>query len=147
VTPWTVAHQSPCPWEFSGKCTGVGCHFSSPRDLPDPGTKPTSAVSPVFQVDSLSDEPLGSLLKQMVKTFKIQCLSKFQIHIVLLTIVTIIRSSEIFLPRSKCLLISWLQSPSAVILEPPKIKSDTVSTVSPSISHEVMGPDAMIFVF
>ena len=52
-----------------------------------------------------------------------------------------------FLPRSKCLLISWLQSPSAVILEPPKIKSDTVSTVSPSISYEVMGPDAMIFVF
>ena len=46
-----------------------------------------------------------------------------------------------FLPRSKRLLISWLQSPSAVILEPPKIKSDTVSTVSPSISHEVMGPD------
>ena len=52
-----------------------------------------------------------------------------------------------FLPRSKCLLISWLQSPSAVILEPPKIKSDTVSTVSPSISHKVMGPDAMIFIF
>ena len=49
-----------------------------------------------------------------------------------------------FLPRSKRLLISWLQSPSAVILEPPKIKSDTVSTVSPTISHEVMGPDAMI---
>src|SRR5574339_521788 len=52
-----------------------------------------------------------------------------------------------FLPRSKHLLISWLQSPSAVILEPKKIKSDTVSTVSPSICHEVMGPDAMIFVF
>ena len=52
-----------------------------------------------------------------------------------------------FLPRRKCLLISWLQSPSAVILEPPKIKSDTVSTVSPSIYHEGMGPDAMIFVF
>ena len=51
-----------------------------------------------------------------------------------------------FLPRSKCVLIAWLQSPSAVILEPPKIKSDTVSTVSPSISHEVMGPDAMIFI-
>ena len=51
-----------------------------------------------------------------------------------------------FLPRSKRLIISWLQSPSAVILEPPKIKSDTVSTVSPSISHEVMRPDAMIFV-
>ena len=52
-----------------------------------------------------------------------------------------------FLPRSKDLLIPWLQSPSAVILEPPKIKSDTVSTVYPSVSHEVMGPDAMIFVF
>ena len=49
-----------------------------------------------------------------------------------------------FLPRSKHLLISWLQSPSTVILEPPKIKS---ATVSPSICHEVMGPDAMIFVF
>ena len=52
-----------------------------------------------------------------------------------------------FLPRSKRLLISWLQSPSAVILEPKKIKSATVSTVYPSISHELMGPDAMIFVF
>ena len=52
-----------------------------------------------------------------------------------------------FLPRSKHLLISWLQSPSAVILEPPKIKSVTISTVSPSICHEVMGPDAMILVF
>ena len=52
-----------------------------------------------------------------------------------------------FLPRSKNLLISWLQSPSAVILEPRKIKSDTVSTVSPSICLEVMGPDAMISVF
>ena len=50
-------------------------------------------------------------------------------------------------PRSKLLLISWLQSPSAVILEPPKIKLATVSTVSPSICHEVMGPDAMILVF
>ena len=49
-----------------------------------------------------------------------------------------------FLPRSKCLLISWLQSPSVVILEPTKIKSDTVS---PSISYEVMGPDAMMLVF
>ena len=49
-----------------------------------------------------------------------------------------------FLPRRKHLLISWLQSPSAVILEPRKMKSATVSTVSPSIYHEVMGPDAMI---
>ena len=52
-----------------------------------------------------------------------------------------------FLPRGKRVLISWLQSPSAVILEPKDIKSDTVSTVSPSICHEVMGSDAMILVF
>ena len=52
-----------------------------------------------------------------------------------------------FLPRGKHLLISWLQSPSAVILEPKKIKSVTVSIVSPSIWHEVMGLDAMILVF
>jgi len=51
-----------------------------------------------------------------------------------------------FLPRSKHLLISWLQSPSAMILEPPKIKSVTISIVSPSICHEVMGLDAMILV-
>ena len=48
-----------------------------------------------------------------------------------------------FLPRSKRLLISWLQSPSAVILEPKKIKSDTISTVSPSICHEMMGPNTI----
>ena len=52
-----------------------------------------------------------------------------------------------FLPRSKHLLISWLQSPSAVILEPKKIKSVTVSIVSPSICHEVMEPNAIIFFF
>ena len=52
-----------------------------------------------------------------------------------------------FLPRSKHLLISWLHSPSAVILEPPRIKSLTVSIVSPSICHEVIGPEAMILVF
>ena len=52
-----------------------------------------------------------------------------------------------FLPRSKHLLISWVQSPSAVILEPRKIKSATVSTLSPSICHGVMGPEAMILVF
>ena len=57
-----------------------------------------------------------------------------------------ILSRFVFLPRSWCLLISWLQSPSAVILEPKKIKSVTVSTFYPSICHEVMGPDAMILV-
>ena len=52
-----------------------------------------------------------------------------------------------FLPKSKRLLISWLQSPSAVILEPPKIKLLTISIASPSICREVMGPDAIILVF
>ena len=52
-----------------------------------------------------------------------------------------------FLPRSKCLLISWLQLSSSMILEPKKIKPATDSIVSPSICHEVMGPDAMIFIF
>ena len=52
-----------------------------------------------------------------------------------------------FLPRKKCLLILWLHSPSAVILEPKKIKSVTVSIVTLTICHEVMGPDAMIFAF
>ena len=52
-----------------------------------------------------------------------------------------------FLPRSKRLLISWLQSPTAVILEPMKIKSVTVSIVCPFICYEVMGPDAMVLVF
>ena len=60
---------------------------------------------------------------------------------------TLSRFVIVFFPRRKHLLISWLQSPSAVILETPKINSDTVSTVSPSICHEVMGPDAMILVF
>ena len=57
------------------------------------------------------------------------------------------RLVKTFLPRNKCLLISWLQSPFAVILEPRKIKSATVSTVSPSICHQLMGPDAMTLVF
>ena len=57
------------------------------------------------------------------------------------------RLFKAFLPRSKHLLISWVQSPSSVILEPKEIKSVTVSVVSPSIYHEVMGPDTMILVF
>ena len=70
--------------------------------------------------------------------------STFVSKIMSLLFVMLSRLVITFLPRSKHLLISWLQSPSAVILEPQKIKSDTVS---PSISHEVMGPDATILVF
>jgi len=71
----------------------------------------------------------------------------FVVKVMSLLLNTLSRLVITFLSRSKCLLISWLQSPSAVILEPQNIQSDSVSSVSPSISHEVMGPDAMIFVF
>ena len=60
---------------------------------------------------------------------------------------TLSRFFIVFLQRRGCLLILWLQSPSAVILKPKKIKSVTVSTFSASVSHELMGPDAMILVF
>jgi len=60
---------------------------------------------------------------------------------------TLSRLLVAFLPRSKCVLISWLQSLSTVILEPKKVKSVIVSIFSPSISHELMGLDAMILVF
>ena len=77
-------------------------------------------------------------------TGKIIALTKstFVRKIMSLLFIMVFNSVITFLPRSKCLLISWLQSPSAVILEPKKIKSDTVSTVSPSICHEVMRQDA-----
>ena len=81
----------------------------------------------------------GKIIPLIRQTFICKVMS------LLLNILSILLTT--FLPRSKRLLISWLQSPSAVILETPKITSDTVSTVSPSICHEVMGPDAMIFVF
>ena len=67
--------------------------------------------------------------------------------VISLLLIMLSRPGITFLPRSKRLLISWLQSPSAVILEPPKIKSATISTISLSVYHEVMGPDATIFVF
>ena len=71
----------------------------------------------------------------------------FVVKVMSLLFNTLSRLVITFLPRSKCLLISWLQSASAVILEPPKIKSVTVSIVSPSICYEVMGPHAMILIF
>ena len=67
--------------------------------------------------------------------------------VMLLLLNMLCRLVTAFLPRSKRLLISWLRSPSAVILEPKKIKSVTISVVSPSFCHEVMGPNAMILVF
>ena len=71
----------------------------------------------------------------------------FVCQVISLLLYTLSRFGIAFLPRSKCLLILWLQSSSAVILEPKKIKSVTVSTFSLSICHEVMEPDDMIFIF
>ena len=70
----------------------------------------------------------------------------FVVKVMSLLLNTLSRFVIAFLPRSKCLLISWLQSTPSVTSGPKKIKSVTVSIVSPSICHEAMGPDAMIFV-
>ena len=90
-------------------------------------------------LQSTSEWPLGRTIALTIWTFVSRILS--------LLFNTLSRFVIAFLPRSNQLLISWLQSPSTVILEPKKVKSVTVSIVSSSIYHEVMGPDAMIFVF
>ena len=130
--------------------------FTSPGDLSNTGIEPRS---PTFQGDSLPDDPQG---KPWRSAFFIVQLSHPYMTIgktIALTTWTFVdkvmsllfnmlsRLAITFLPWSKHLLTSWMQSPSAVILEPRKIKSATVSTVSPSIYHEVMGQDAMIFIF
>ena len=112
ATPWAVAHQAPCPWEFSRHSILFMVQLSHPYIT----TGKTVALTTQTFVRKVM-----SLLRNMLSRFVLA-----------------------FLPRSKHLLISWLQSPCAVILEPPKIKSVTVSIVSLSICHEVMGLDAMI---
>ena len=114
-----------------------------------------------FRMDWLDLLAVQGTLKSLLqhhssKASVLQCSAFFIVQLSLLymtTAKTIALTRRTFvdkvmslLPRSKCLLVSWLQSPSAVLLEPPKIKSLTISTVSPSISHEVMGLDAMILV-
>ena len=81
------------------------------------------------------------------KTIALKTIQTFVSKLVSLLFNTLSRFVIAFFPRSKHLLISWLQSLSAVILEPKKIKSVTVSVVSPYLCHEVMGPDAIIFIF
>ena len=92
---------------------------------------------------------MGQLLHPLVTTGKTIALTiwTFVGKVMSLVFNMLSRLVISFLPSSKRLLISWLQSPSAVILQPKKIKSVTVFIVSPSICHEVMGPDAVIFVF
>ena len=113
----SVPTRLPCPWDSPGKNTGVGCHFLLQ-------CMKVKSESEVAQTRQTFVGQVMSLLFNMLSRFLID-----------------------FIPRSKRLLISWLQSPSTVIQEPKKIKSVTVFIFSPSISHEVMGPDAMILVF
>ena len=112
----------------------------SPRD--------SQESSPAPQFESISSSAL-SLLYAYITTGKTIGLTIWTLagKMVSLLFNMLSRFIVAFLPRSKCLLISWLQSPFAVILEPKKIKSVTVSIVSPSICHEVMELDAMIFIF
>ena len=125
-------NRLPHPWDSPGKNTGVGCHFL----LQCRKVKSVSEVAQSYL--TLSDSKDCSLPGSSIHGI-------FQARVLELGAIAfsniLSRLVITFLPRSKRLLISWLQSPSAVILEPPKIKSDTVS---PSISHQVMGPDAML---
>ena len=119
--------------------------FESPRDSqessPTPQFKSINSSSSAFFIVQLSHSYM-STRKTIVLTREI-----FVGKVMSLLFNKLPRLIIVFLPRNKHLLISWLQSPSAVILEPDKIKSVTDSIVSPSIYHEVMGQDAMIFVF
>ena len=118
----------PRPWDSPGKNTGVGCHFllqcvkvKSEREVPQSCPTLSNAMD-----CSLPGSAVHGIFQARVLEW---CAIAFSI------------------PRSKRLLISWLQSPSTVILEPKKIKSVTVSIVSPSVCHEMLGPDAIILVF
>ena len=112
-----------------------------------------SRVSPTSQLKSINSLALsflaGPTLTSICDHWKTIALTRWTFVDKVLSLLFNMLSRLVitFLPRTKHLLISWLQSPSAVILEPQKIKSVTISTVSPSICHEVMGPDAMILVF
>ena len=117
----------------------------SPRD--------SQESPPIPQFKSINSSVSGSFIVQLshpyMTTGKTIALTRrnFVEKVMSLLFNMLSRLVITFLPRSKCLLISWLQSPSAVILEPRKLKSATVSTESPSIYHEVMGLDAIILVF
>ena len=133
-----------CPWDSPGKNMGVGCHF---------------LLQEVFLTQGLNLGLLhcrqilyplshhGSLCTWLLEKTKVLTIQTFVSKVISLLFNTLSRFVIAFLLRSKCLLISWLQSLSTVILEPKKIKSVMVSTFSLSICHEVKGPDAMIVSF
>ena len=127
-TPQTEAHQAPPSLGFSSQEHWSGVPFHSPIHESEKWKWSCSVVSNSSRPHGL--QPTRSSVHGI-----------FQARVLEWSAIAF------SLPRSKHLLISWLQSPSAVILEPKKIKSLTVSTVSPDIFHEVMRPDAMILVF
>ena len=127
-SPSTVILELPHPWDSPGKNTGVGCHFLLQ-------CRKVKSESEDAQSCPTLHDPMDCSLPGS------------SIHGIFQARVLVWGAIAFSIPRSKRLLISWLQSPSAVILEPKKIKSDAVSTVSPSVSHEVMGPDSTILVF
>jgi len=151
--PWTVACQASPSMGFSRQEYWSGLPFPSPRlDL--------LAVQRTLKSLLQHHSSKASVLRHSaffivqfshpyVTTGKTIALTRWTfVGKVLLLLFNMLSKLVItFLPRNKRLFISWLRSPSAVILEPKKMKPATVSTVSPSICHEVMGPDAMIFVF
>ena len=116
----------------------------SPRDSQESSPTPQFKSISSLVISFLYSPPLTSIHDYWKNLALVRCTFVGKVMSLLLNMLS--RLVIILLPRSKCLLISWLQSPSAVILEPQKIKSVTVTTVTPSICHEVVGPDAMIFV-
>ena len=143
VLPMNTQDWSPLGW--------TGCISLQSKGL--------SKVSPTPQFKSINSSALSFLYSLTLTSIhdhwknhsltKQTCVDKVMslLFNMLSRLVNLDSIFKTFFPRSKCLLISWLQSPSAMILEPRKIKSATISTVSPYISHEVMGPDAMILFF
>ena len=130
----------------------TGCISCSPRTsdlLAVQDSQESSLASEFKSINSLALRFLYGPILTCMTTGKIIGLTRwtFVSKVMSLLFNMLSRFVIAFLPRSKCLLISWLQSPSAVIVKPKRIKSVTVSVVSLSICHEVMGPDAMIFVF
>ena len=131
--------------------TGMGLPFPPPGDLPVPGTlksllQPYSSKTSILWLSVLFMVQLSHPYMTTRNTIALTRLNFFG-KVISLLFNMLFRFVIYFLPRSKHPLISCLQLPSAVILEPKKIKSLTVSIVFLSICHEVMGPDAMILVF
>ena len=123
----------PHPWDSPGKNTGVGCHFL----LQCIKVKSESEVAQSCPWTEAYQAPPSMEFSRQ----------EYWSGVPLPSPNTLSRFAIAFLPRNKYLLISWLQSPSTVILEPKKIKSVSASTFYPCICHEVIGPDAMILVF